>query len=64
MAHQSPSATLIVACSRPSPDEAVLAHNVGASAYLPKTCDVDRLVALVRKILGRLNRSAPAQSNP
>jgi DNA-binding NarL/FixJ family response regulator len=63
IAEQLPSATVIVASSRPTPDEAVLAYEVGASAYLPKTCDESHLVALVRKVVDRFDRSMPAKDD-
>jgi len=48
-----PQLPLIVASSRPTPDEAVLAYEIGASNYIPKTCDESQLMESVEKIIHR-----------
>ena len=48
-----PKVPLIVASSRPTPDEAVLAYEVGALAYIPKTFDEGQLMELVREAIHR-----------
>jgi DNA-binding NtrC family response regulator len=47
IAERFPKVLLIVASSRPTPDEAVRAYAAGASAYIPKTFDARQLTELV-----------------
>ena len=47
IAERFPKVLLIVASSRPTPDEAARAYAAGASAYIPKTFDERQLMELV-----------------
>ena len=55
-----PEVPLIVASSRRTPDEAVLAYEAGASAYIPKTCDEGELMELLNRAIRRAkSRGSP-----
>jgi two-component system nitrogen regulation response regulator GlnG len=48
-----PNVPLMVVSSRPTPNEAVLAYEVGASAYIAKTFDGSQLIELVQQAIQR-----------
>lgn len=55
IAKHFPSVPLIVASSRPTPDEAVLAYELGALAYITKTCDEKEFMESVKKAIHRVH---------
>lgn len=50
-----PEVPLIVASSRPTPYQAVLAYEIGALDYIPKTCDETQLTESLEKVTHRAN---------